>query len=506
MPQSIPPGLTRDHVLQAIADLDGGIEHPFGTPFGYELVHHGKRYSPKAVVGLACRYSIGRVLTPEEFSGGEAPGDTNFLLRKLGFTVVHKTVAMTKLFISYRREDTEGLTGRIYDRLVARFGKEAVFMDNDTIPFGVDFVEHISGAVSQCDILLVMIGENWLDTRHSAGPNQGKRRLDDPNDFVRIEIQAALERNIPVIPVLMGKATMPAADQLPADIKKLSRRNATEIRSGRDFHNHVDRLIRGIEFLRQMDQLTPMVHPPKAERKPGEIFTNSLGMKFAWIPPGAFLMGSPRNEKARSDKETQHKVTLTKGFYMGVNLVTQEQWQAVMSGNPSHYKGEKNLPVDSVSWDDCQEFIKKLREKDQKPYRLPTEAEWEYACRAGTTTPFYFGSSLAQDQANCSSGIANSLGRLFFTGKTTPVCNYPPNAWGLHDMHGNLWEWCQDWNGEYPKHEVTDPQGPNSGKHRVLRGGSWFNNPDHCRSAGRNGNEPGGRSDRYGFRLCFCQD
>jgi len=184
--------------------------------------------------------------------------------------------------------------------------------------------------------------------------------------------------------------------------------------------------------------------------------------------------------------------------------VTQEQWQAVMGNNPSHFKGEKNLPVERVSWEDCQDFIKKLREKDQKPYRLPTEAEWEYACRAGTTTPFYFGSSLAQDQANCSSGIANSLGRLFFTGKTTPVCNYPPNAWGLHDMHGNLWEWCQDWNGEYPKHEVTDPQGPNSGKHRVLRGGSWFNNPDHCRSAGRNGNEPGGRSDRYGFRLCFC--
>ena len=111
-------------------------------------------------------------------------------------------------------------------------------------------------------------------------------------------------------------------------------------------------------------------------------------------------MGSPKEEKERNDNETQHKVTLTKGFYMGVYTVTQEQWQAVMGNNPSHFKGEKNLPVESVSWDDCQEFIKKLREKDKKPYRLPTEAEWEYACRAGTTTPFHFGETISTDQAN----------------------------------------------------------------------------------------------------------
>src|SRR5258708_39094115 len=112
-------------------------------------------------------------------------------------------------------------------------------------------------------------------------------------------------------------------------------------------------------------------------------------------------MGSPGNEERRDEKaETQHKVTLTKGFYMGVYTVTQEEWQAVMGTNPSHFKGEKNLPVDSVSFLDCQEFIKKLREKDMKPYRLPTEAEWEYACRAGTTTPFHFGETISTDQAN----------------------------------------------------------------------------------------------------------
>ena len=142
--------------------------------------------------------------------------------------------------------------------------------------------------------------------------------------------------------------------------------------------------------------------PINAQEKkdPPKNFTNSIGMKFVWIPPGSFMMGSPKEEKEGNDNETQHKVTLTKGFYMGVYTVTQEQWQEVMGNNPSQFKGEKNLPVERVSWDDCQEFIKKLREKDKKPYRLPTEAEWEYACRAGTTTPFHFGETISTDQAN----------------------------------------------------------------------------------------------------------
>jgi formylglycine-generating enzyme required for sulfatase activity len=139
---------------------------------------------------------------------------------------------------------------------------------------------------------------------------------------------------------------------------------------------------------------------PIGEVDPPKHFTNSIGMKFVWIPPGTFLMGTRLGEEERSDNETQHSVTLTKGFYMGVHLVTQEEWQAVMRNNPSHFTDEKNLPVDTVSWDDCQELVKKLREKDKKVYRLPTEAEWEYACRAETTTPFFFGEAISTDQAN----------------------------------------------------------------------------------------------------------
>jgi len=251
-------------------------------------------------------------------------------------------------------------------------------------------------------------------------------------------------------------------------------------------------------------------HPLKLERKPGEIITNSLGMKFAWIPPGTFLMGSPKNEEKRSDNETQHKVTLTKGFYMSVHLVTQEQWQEVMGNNPSLFRSEKNLPVDNVSWKECQEFIKKLREKDKdkKAYRLPTEAEWEFACRAGTTTPFHFGETISTDQANYDGNYIYGSGKKGkYRQKTTPVGSFPANAWGLHDMHGNLWEWCQDWSGDYPQDDVTNPQGSDSGQDRVLRGGSWSLIPGHCRSAYRRRSEPGYRSLNYlGCRLCFCLD
>src|SRR5208283_4338378 len=146
-----------------------------------------------------------------------------------------------------------------------------------------------------------------------------------------------------------------------------------------------------------------------------------LGMKFAWIPPGTFSMGSPGNEWGRS-KETQHKVTLTKGFYIGVHAVTQEHWHAVMDTNPSHFKGDENLPVEMVSWDDCQEFIKKLQEKDSNPYRLPTEAEWEYACRAGTRTPFSFGETISIDQANYDGRSPYGIAKKGqYRGKTTPV-------------------------------------------------------------------------------------
>ena len=263
---------------------------------------------------------------------------------------------------------------------------------------------------------------------------------------------------------------------------------------------------RDAEILRSIKTLEKINTKPAKEfwkEVDEKTFTNGIGMKFVWIPPGTFMMGSPKEEKERQPDEIQHKVTLTRGFYMGVYTVTQEQWQEIMGKNPSSFKGEKNLPVETVSWGECQEFIKKLREKDKKPYRLPTEAEWEFACRARTKTPFYFGETISTDQANYNGEVYGNGKKGVRRGKTTPVDTFPANAWGLHDMHGNLSQWCQDRLGDYPQKDVVDPQGPEKGETRVLRGGSWGFNPENCRSAYRNWNVPGTRYNGIGFRLCF---
>jgi formylglycine-generating enzyme required for sulfatase activity len=254
----------------------------------------------------------------------------------------------------------------------------------------------------------------------------------------------------------------------------------------------------------------PIHAQPKKD--PPKNFTNSIGMKFVWIPPGSFMMGSPKGEEGRDpdelNNETQHKVTLTKGFYMGVHLVTQEQWQEVMGDNPSHFKGEKNLPVEQINWNDCQDFVTKLRNKDKKLYRLPTEAEWEYSCRAGTTTPFHFGGTISTDQANYDGNYTYGNGKKgVFRDKTTPVDSFPANAWGLHDMHGNVWQFCQDWYGDFPQKDVVDPQGPENGERRVLRGGCLDIGPKYCRSAFRRSAPPAGEIIEgfvfRGLRVCF---
>ncbi len=236
-------------------------------------------------------------------------------------------------------------------------------------------------------------------------------------------------------------------------------------------------------------------------------FTNSLGMEFVKIDPGTFMMGSPEDEPRRLSDETQHQVTLTKSYYMQSTEVTQGQWKAVMGSNPSSFSdcGE-DCPVDHVSWHDVQEFIRRLNQREgTNEYRLPNEAEWEYAARAGTTTPFNTGNCLSTDQANydgsfpytgCPSGV--------YRGETVPVASFAPSAWGLYDMHGNVWEWVQDWYGSYPTSAVTDPAGPSSGSVRVLRGGSWYGPAGLCRSAFR-GRDPGGRCSILGFRLVVPQ-
>jgi formylglycine-generating enzyme required for sulfatase activity len=229
-------------------------------------------------------------------------------------------------------------------------------------------------------------------------------------------------------------------------------------------------------------------------------------MKFAWCPPGTFWMGSPLGEEGRGDDEIQHRVTLTRGYWLGTHPVTQAQWRAVMGWKRSSFEGD-TLPVESVSWDHCLEFINMLGQKTGKRFRLPSEAEWEYACRAGTATPFHFGETISTDQANYDGDFTYGQGKKgVYRERTTPVGSFPADAWGLFDMHGNVFEWCQDWYGPYPSSDIIDPQGDNNGTARVLRGGSWYYGPRLCRSAFRFWLVPSHRYHYFGFRVLLCLD
>ncbi|MGO9107662.1 MAG: formylglycine-generating enzyme family protein [Thermoguttaceae bacterium] len=226
---------------------------------------------------------------------------------------------------------------------------------------------------------------------------------------------------------------------------------------------------------------------------------NGVKLEMVWIPAGEFLMGSPDSDvETRSSEKPQHQKRITCPFYLSKYLVTQEQWESVMDNNPSRFKGPKN-PVEMVSWDDCQAFLEKLNAKigtQGGKFELPTEAQWEYACRAGSNTRYCFGSD-ESELGEYAWYAANS------DGKTHPVGQKKPNAWGLYDMHGNVREWCQDWydSGYYAGSLRDDPKGPATGLYRVDRGGSWRSPAWECRSASRGFYEPSDRHGSLGFRV-----
>jgi formylglycine-generating enzyme required for sulfatase activity/serine/threonine protein kinase len=250
--------------------------------------------------------------------------------------------------------------------------------------------------------------------------------------------------------------------------------------------------------------------------EPGPVVVNSAGMRLVLIGPGAFRMGAPPNELGRQAFEGPvHEVEVSTRFYLGAAPVTQEQYQKVMGVNPSHFRkvlgcDTRLFPVENVSWEDAVEFCRRLSElpgerQRGRVYRLPTEAEWEYACRAGTDgLPFHFGHALSAAQANFDGRHPyNGSGRGDFLQRTSPVESYAPNAWGLFDLHGNVWEWCQDFFDEkyYRGSPRRDPTGPARGEARVVRGGSWQNHGRLCRSACRDQVGPRYRSVNTGFRV-----
>jgi len=284
----------------------------------------------------------------------------------------------------------------------------------------------------------------------------------------------------------------------------------------------VDNLARPHEDLSQIEKEIlkpyPKQFPPSLVQEPVQKVEKNVGgarfldsspspaprFEMIWVKPGSFAMGSPEGffagERGRDSDESQHQVTLTKGFYLGKYEVTQAQWVYVMGSNPSQFKGA-NRPVEEVSWHDAVEFCRKFTEIERRggrlptgmAYTLPTESQWEYACRSGTTAAFSFGKNLTSEQANISGGPR----------ETTDVGKYPSNAWGFHDMHGNVWEWCSDWDGNYPKGAATDPYGSAQGSARITRGGSWDDSSSDARCAARNRRIPSGSYGGLGFRLCL---
>ena len=263
------------------------------------------------------------------------------------------------------------------------------------------------------------------------------------------------------------------------------------------------------------------VYGPVDARQPNDApreVKNSIGMTFIRISAGTFLMGSPAGELHRNADETQHEVTVTNPFFLGVHEVTQGQYEKIMGTNPSYWsangdgkqrfknKDTTHYPVERVSWHDAIEFCKKLSAAEKRTYRLPYEAEWELACRAGTKTVFSAGNDFHSNFANINGLGYSSYGKETagpFFRSTVRVGGYPPNDVGLHDMHGNVQEWCADWYGEnyYKKCAKDDPPGPPQGSERVLRGGAWPSSAKACRSALRNHLPPDEKNYATGFRV-----
>ena len=248
---------------------------------------------------------------------------------------------------------------------------------------------------------------------------------------------------------------------------------------------------KSLELFSAFDNCLSLPQNPQQGQECALMLPGGEKIVMIYVAPGSFTMGSPTSEEGRFGDETSHQVTLTKGYWLGKYEVTQAQWEGVMGNNPSSFMGG-DKPVETVSWNDCQEFIKKVNVMlGDDAVRLPTEAEWEYACRAGTTGDF--GGTGALDDMGWHGGNSG--------GETHPIGQKRANTWGFHDMHGNVWEWCNDRFGDYGN-ATTVPTGPASGERRVLRGGSWYNSARYCRSASRFRYGPGYRSSYFGFRLC----
>ena len=397
---------------------------------------------------------------------------------------------MAGIFISYRRDDSAAQARAVWERLCRELGRDCVFMDVDGIDPGDDFTEVIDRQLEGCQVMLVLIGRQW----HSAVDLHGRLRLHNRHDFVRYEVETALRRGIRLVPVLIDSTPQPLEEHLPVELYPLLRRQGLDL----DFRRHTEAALqRLVEVSRKALMQRPVWMHDDGTDQYGrwcEFKVGDVVQRMRWIDPGTFWMGSPDDESGRGGDEARHRVTLTRGYWLADTACTQALWQEVMGSNPSRFKDDLQNPVGHVSRDEVISlFLPKLNERVLGlNLQLPTEAQWEYACRAGTETPFSFGNQITQDQVNFGGN----------RGRTVPVKALPANLWGLYQMHGNVWEWCVDGYDDYPSWAVQDPTLPqDQSRLGVHRGGGWFDKVWRCRSAERQALVPDLRLDDFSFRL-----
>jgi formylglycine-generating enzyme required for sulfatase activity len=402
---------------------------------------------------------------------------------------------VARIFISYRRDDSGGWAGRLYDRLSEHFGRENVFMDIDTIEPGLDFMEVIEQAVGSCDALVALIGKQWLTITDAAG----RRRLDNPEDFVRLEVAAALGRNIRVIPALIYGAPMPRTADLPDVLKPLARRNAHEL-SDKRFHYDVNQLIEVLDKV--LGAAKPSVEETGEERNTSRL---PFEPEMILIPAGEFLMGSdPQQDRnAEGDEESQHCLYLPE-FLLAKTPVTNAQYRSFVqaTGRRAPPHGKEDHPVVDVFWYDARDYCQWLSEVTGRDYRLPSEAEWEKGTRSTDGRLYPWGNSF--DSRRCNSKESRQ-------GNTTPVGAYPQGAspYGVLDMAGNVWEWTRSLSGWYPypsdakeRARREDLQAPDA-QARMLRGGAFDSNRGLVRCACRLISRPSESGGVIGFRVAL---
>jgi formylglycine-generating enzyme required for sulfatase activity len=407
---------------------------------------------------------------------------------------------MSGIFISYRRDDSAGHAGRLYDRLVREFRDAKVFMDVERIASGEDFGRTIEGMLQECEVCLVVIGKRWL----TAADEYGQRRLDKGDDWVRSEIGAALTRNIRVIPLLVDNASLPIAEALPGELVRLTSLQAHPV-NHLTFHQDVDRLIERIREAMGARQAAQSRTHPQGERR----IHSQDGLEYVWVPPGDFMMGRVPGDDVQAQRyaveKPRHPVRLTHGFWMSRGPVTVRAYRyfalkrALSMPRPTNNNpnwANDDHPIVNVTWMQAREYCAWVGG------RLPTEAQWEYAGRGRLDGAIYpWGNERRPDLANY---VDNPK---WGPRGTSPVGSFPENGFGLVDVVGNVWQWVSDWYDDeaYLRRPASEPTvNPevfvNKQDRRVVRGGSWDSIPDEIRLSVRGYQTPGAGFVDFGFR------